>query len=130
MIRGLGLDLVDSRPWREALADPSGAALEGCFTPGELARALEGPVPPAERLAARFAAKEAFVKAMGAALAGGAPPHWDLRDIEVANDPGGRPVLVLHRQALAAAEAAGVQCAWLSLTHEGDRAAAMVVLEG
>lgn len=132
MILGLGIDLAASEPWRRALEEPSGAALEACFTAGELAAARGGAVAPEERLAARFAAKEAFLKALGcASLAGdGAAPRPLLTDIEVERTPGGCPALVLHGSALAAAEAAGVVSAWLSLSHEGEMAAAVVVLEG
>lgn len=122
MILGVGIDLAATQPWREALEEPSGAALEACFTPGELTRVRGGPVEPAERLAARFAAKEACIKALGSAV--------DLRDIEIDSDPHGRPMLVLHREALAVAEALGVARASLSLTHEGAMTAAVVVLEG
>ncbi len=121
MIVGLGMDLAATAPWREALEEPSGAALEACFTPGELARVRGGSVDPAERLAARFAAKEACIKAFGTAL--------DPRDIEVDSDTQGRPVLALHRQALALAQSMGVRSAWISLTHEGSMTAAVVVLE-
>jgi holo-[acyl-carrier protein] synthase len=122
MILGMGLDLAATAPWRQALEEPSGAALEACFTPGELTRVQGGAVDPAERLAARYAAKEACIKALGQAV--------DLRDIEIDSDPRGRPMLVLHRTALDAAEAMGVTRALLSLTHEGATAAAVVVLEG
>ncbi len=131
MILGMGLDLAASEPWRQALEDPAGASLETCFTAGELARVQGGAVHPAERLAARFAAKEAFLKALGAAtISRGAGRPIDLRDIEVDSDAWGRPMLVLHRAALAQAEAIGVVRAHLSLTHEGATAAAVVMLEG
>jgi holo-[acyl-carrier protein] synthase len=131
MILGVGLDLASCGPWRAALDDPSGAALEACFTPGELARVRNGPVHPAERLAARFAAKEAFIKALGGATMGRDPgAGLDLLDIEVDADSLGRPILVLHRDARARAEAAGVRRAHISLTHEDDKAAAVVMLEG
>lgn len=122
MILGVGLDLAATGPWAEALAAPSDAALAACFTPGERARVRGGAVDPAERLAARWAAKEACMKALGLAV----PPL----DVEVDSEPSGRPVLILHRQARAQAEAMGVTQAWLSLSHEGAVCAAVVVLEG
>jgi len=125
VILGVGLDLAASEPWREALLDPSGAAVEACFTPGERAAAAAGPVPTAERLAARWAAKEAFHKALGAAA-----PRLDPREVEVEVGPAGRPGLRLHGAAGVAAEVLGVRHTWLSLTHEGAFAAAVVVLEG
>ncbi len=122
MILGLGIDLAATAPWREALDEPSGAALEACFTPGELASVHGGAVDPAERLAARFAAKEACIKALGSAV--------PLLDIEVDSEPGGRPMLTLHRAALTRARVLGVRRASLSLTHEGAMTAAVVILEG
>jgi holo-[acyl-carrier protein] synthase len=123
VILGLGLDIAATAPWREALDEPSGAALEALFTPKELRAVHGGAVEPAERLAARFAAKEACIKALGGGVA-------DLREIEVVSEPSGRPRLRLRGLARARAEALGVRDTWLSLSHEGETAAAVVVLEG
>lgn len=78
---------------------------------------------PAPHFAARFAAKEAFLKALGA------PPGLRWTEIEVRSTPGGAPVLVLSGEAAAAARRRGVASQHLSLTHAGDVAAAVVVLE-
>ncbi len=132
MIIGLGIDLADSQPWQQALDDPASGALEVCFTAAELATARSGPVDTAQRLAARYAAKEAFIKALDSARCGQPPlvPGLDLREVELALDSWGRPYLVLHRQALALSETLGVQHAWVSLSHEEGRAVAVVALEG
>lgn len=132
MLIGIGIDLANADLWREALDDPATDALTGTFTGAELAYANAGPGDVAESLAARFAAKEAFVKALGASHRHEPPrvPRLDLRDIEVANDEYGRPYLVLHGEADTLAEQLGVRHAWLSLTHEKSTAAAVVVLEG
>ncbi len=132
MLIGLGLDLAAADLWRDALEDPATAVLEGTFTPAELAYAKGRPGDVAESLAVRFAAKEAFVKALGASHRHRAPrvPRLDPRDIEVSNDEYGRPYLVLHGAAEALADQLGVRHAWLSLTHEKSTAAAVVVLEG
>ena len=76
--------------------------------------------------AARFAAREAFFKALGTGWGRGVP----LRDASVAREPSGRPVLVLRGRAAEAAGTRGVTAAHLSLAHEGDAAQAFVVLEG
>ena len=60
MIIGIGMDLSEAAFWSQALADPTTSVIEGTFTPAELADANAGPTPPADRLATRFAAKEAF----------------------------------------------------------------------
>ncbi len=131
MLIGVGIDLAAADLWREALEDPATDVLAGTFTGAELAYAKDRPGDVAESLAARFAAKEAFVKALGASHRHRKPavPRLDPRDIEVANDEYGRPYFVLHGQADAVAEQLGVRHAWLSLTHEKSIAAAVVVLE-
>ncbi len=78
----------------------------------------------ARSLAARFAAKEAFAKALGTGFAG-----LTLKDIRVENEPSGRPVLVLEGSALNAMKLIGATRVHLSLTHEENLAAAQVILE-
>ncbi len=132
MILGIGTDLCLVDVWAADLAHPSPAAARGIFTPTEWAIAHAGPVPPAERLAARFAAKEAFVKALDGAD-WGLPPRErqiDLREIEVVHDGFGRPRIHLHGRMAALAQQAGVARIHLSLSHEATVATAFVVLEG
>ncbi|MDZ7853301.1 MAG: holo-ACP synthase [Halomonas sp.] len=81
---------------------------------------------PAAFLAKRFAAKEAFVKALGTGLRRGM--RWT--EIQVVNDALGRPSLVLSGKALEIAEAAGVRSVHLSLSDEEALTVAFVVLEG
>jgi holo-[acyl-carrier protein] synthase len=76
-------------------------------------------------LAARFAAKEAFGKALGTGLAG-----MRLGDIQVVNDSNGRPDMVLHGSALARFNAFGGSRVHVSLTHESDNAIAIAIIEG
>ena len=78
---------------------------------------------PLESLAARFAAKEALAKALGA------PSGLSWQDAEVEVEDSGRPHLVLRRTVLAAAQALGVDHVHLSLSHDGGLAVAFVVLE-
>jgi len=95
-------------------------------TPGVLTRlftADECAVGRPERLAARFAAKEAVAKALGA------PPGLEWHDARVVSGPGGRPVLETSGTVAAAAARLGVRSWHLSLTHDGGVAIAMVVAE-
>lgn len=78
-----------------------------------------------ERYAARFAAKEAGMKALGTGWRGGL--GW--RDFEVANLPSGRPTLAFHGKAAEIAAKLGVRNISLSLTHTADQAMASVILE-
>lgn len=78
-----------------------------------------------ERYAARFAAKEAGMKALGTGWRGGIA--W--RDFEVTNLPSGRPTLAFHGKAGEIAKKLGVRNVALSLTHTRDQAMAMVILE-
>ena len=131
MLIGLGLDLAEVQFWRDALNTPATAVIEGSFTPAERAYAAEGLAEQAGHLAARFAAKEATIKAFGAARRS-APPllkRLDLRTIEVHRDDHGRPSIQLHGEARHLAERLGVRHIQLSLTHTRTTAAAVVVLE-
>ena len=132
MIIGVGFDLASVQFWTEALEDPTTSVIEGTFTATERADAEAGPVPTAERLASRFAAKEAFTKAISAGQHGRPPirPHIDPKEVEVTKDQWGRPSLRLHGTAKELADAFGVKTAWISLTHEDTMAGAVVVLEG
>ena len=132
MIIGVGFDLASVQFWAEALDDPTTSVIEGTFTAEERAHAVSGPVPPAERFASRFAAKEAFTKAITSGRHDMPPilPKIDPKDIEVCKDAWGRPRLVLHGGADRLAQEFGVTQIWLSLTHENDVAGAMVILEG
>ena len=78
-----------------------------------------------ERYAARFAAKEAGMKAIGTGWNHGV--RW--RDIEVARKPGGRPTLVLHGKAAEFANKLGATNIALSITHTAEQAMAQVILE-
>lgn len=131
-IRGLGLDVVHLPGFRDQLADPASRFVAMTFTPAE--RALsEGRADrdAARHLAARFAAKEAFIKAWSGARWGQAPTarSVDLRDIEVVCDAWDRPRLVLHGAVATALADTFPTCdLHLSLSHDGDMAMATVVL--
>ncbi|HEU5267612.1 MAG TPA: holo-ACP synthase [Jatrophihabitans sp.] len=117
----VGVDMVDVRRLRRLLEDnPLGAP--GIFTPHELAYCATKP-DRYPHLAARLAAKEAFLKAFGNGLRRG--HHWT--DVEVRNDSLGRPLLRLFGR-LAADVAARGGTSDVSLSHAGDYAIAHVSL--
>jgi len=120
MIVGIGTDLVENRRLEAWLIQPK--LLGKYFTERELSDVVQS-AHPAASLAARFAAKEAFGKALGTGLGG-----LSLRDIETRRQPGGKPALHLAGSALHALEARGAR-AHLTLSHERDYSLAFVVLE-
>ena len=124
MIVGTGLDLCEVPRLRDAIARHGARFLNRVFTEREIAYA-ERKANRYERYAARFAAKEAGMKALGTGWRGGL--GW--RDLEVANLRTGRPSLVFHGKAAEIAEALGVRNISLSLTHTAEQAMAMVILE-
>lgn len=131
MILGVGLDLASIPDMREQLALPGTTFAHGTFTEGERRYAASNP-DPARHLAARFAAKEALIKAWSGGAFGRTPvlASPDLREIEVVSDSHGRPALRLHGAVAAALAAAlGPVRVHLSLTHEAQMAAAVVILE-
>ncbi len=130
-VLGVGVDVVDVVGFRAQLADPASGFVAATFTGGERRDAERPAGDRAERLAARFAAKEALVKAWSGARFGRPPvaAAVDLRQVEVVLDGWGRPGLRLHGDVAAgvAALARGVD-ARLSLSHDGGVATAVVVL--
>jgi holo-[acyl-carrier protein] synthase len=118
----VGIDLVQLSRIRESLATFGDRFLHRVFTDGEVAYATATPELTPARLAARFAAKEATVKALDLVERG---VGW--REIEVTRGPSGAPQLVLHGAARAAAVEAGDPTLSLSLSHEGDYATAVVI---
>ena len=115
MIVGVGIDVVDVARFEQSLERTPGL-VDRLFTDAE--RGL----PPAS-LAARFAAKEALAKALGA------PDGLEWRDAEVVSDSTGRPALRLAGTVADAAAVAGAARWHLSLSHDAGVAVAMVVAE-
>jgi len=125
MIVGLGLDVVEIGRIARILDGPAARVerfLARCFTPAERAF-CEARRDRATAYAARFAAKEAAVKALGA------PRGVSWQDLEVTRAEGKAPVLRLAARAAAAGKRLGVARAHLTLTHDAGVAAAVVVLE-
>ncbi|MDR2807914.1 MAG: holo-ACP synthase [Spirochaetaceae bacterium] len=123
MIIGIGADVVAVRRFEQWLN--RAGFLERFFHPDELAYARSCGKGFCESIAARFAAKEAFGKALGIGLVG-----ICLKDIAVISRYGDRPALALFGSALRKAEQNNVRFIHLSLSHEKEYALAMVVLEG
>ncbi len=117
---GIGTDLVDVDRFRTVLRRRPSVA-DRLFTPHERTYAHRA-VDPAARLAARFAAKEAALKALGYGLGG-----MRMAEIEVVRDDDGRPELVLHGQARSTAAGHGVSRWLVSLSHTDHLAQATVV---
>jgi holo-[acyl-carrier protein] synthase len=124
MIIGVGIDHARIERVRDLLERHPERSRDRLFTDAER-RACEGRQRVPECYAARFAAKEAFVKALGTGLREGM--RWT--DIEVSTNADGRPELVLHREAASSLERVGGGRVHLSFTHEGGVAAAIVVIE-
>ena len=124
---GLGVDIVD-RNRIARLLDRHGEAFvrrvfrEGEVRLGDAAEALRR----ADHVAGLFAAKEAAMKALGTGWAQGI----GFLQVEVYRRSSGAPSLRLHGEAQRRAEALGVEQLWLSISHDGPTAVAVVVLEG
>jgi holo-[acyl-carrier protein] synthase len=122
LIIGIGVDVVHVRRMERWHKIPG--LLDRYFHPEELETALAKGSGADLSLAARFAAKEAFGKALGTGLAG-----IVLKDIMVTNQHNGKPEIRVLGTARSALEKSGAVKAHLSLTHERDNAIAMVILE-
>ena len=112
---GVGIDVVDLERFAESLARTPGLS-ERLFSPAEATRGMAS-------LAARFAAKEALAKALGA------PGNLAWHDAEVVSEESGRPVFLMRGTVAARAEELGAVHVHLSLSHDAGIASAVVVLE-
>jgi len=124
VIAGTGIDLCEVSRIRAAIERNGERFLNRIFTPVEIAY-VQRKANRFERYAARFAAKEAGMKAIGTGWRLGVT--W--RDFEVANLPTGRPTLRLTGVAARIAEEKGVRHVHLSLTHTREFGLAHVILE-
>jgi len=112
---GVGIDVVDIERFAASI-ERTPSMVERLFTPAEAAL-------PLTSLAARFAAKEAIAKALGA------PYGMDWHDAEVVSEDSGRPLLTIRGTVRARANELGVAHVHLSLSHDAGIASAVVVLE-
>ena len=124
MIVGTGIDMAEVPRVRAAIERYGRRFVERVYTPAEIAY-VERKANRFERYAARFAAKEAGMKAIGTGWRQGI--RW--QDFEVSNLPSGRPTLRLHGVAARVAQKLGVKSISLSLTHTAEHGMAFVILE-
>lgn len=124
MIVGTGIDIAEVPRIAASIERFGDRFLQRVFTEGEI-RYCDAKANRAERYAARFAAKEAAMKALGTGWNYGV--RW--RDIEVSRKPGGRPTLLFHGKAAEFAAKLKATNVALSLTHTAEEAIAQVILE-
>jgi holo-[acyl-carrier protein] synthase len=124
VIKGVGIDTVEVKRMAALLAKNPGRTRTRLFTAGEQ-ECCDARARPDECYAARFAAKEAFLKALGTGLSDGI--RWT--DVEVVASPKRKPALILSRRAAEVLAEAGAAAVHLSFTHEVGSATAIVVLE-
>ena len=124
MIVGTGIDVIEVPRVAASIERFGQRFLNRVFTESEI-RYCDSKANRVERYAARFAAKEAGMKALGTGWNHGV--RW--RDVEVRRQPGGRPTLAFHGRAAEFASQMGVTNIALSLTHTAAEAMAQVILE-
>jgi len=125
MIVGTGVDIAEVHRIRESIERFGDRFLHRVYTEGEIQYCERKNVTRFESYAARFAAKEAGMKALGTGWNHGV--RW--RDIEVVRPRGQRPTIQFHGQAAAFAEKLGARNIALSITHTKEQALANVILE-
>lgn len=126
-MKGIGIDVIEISRIQKAVDSLGQPFLDRIFTPFEQAYCSRRKRNRYPELAARFAAKEAYSKAVGTGLRGlgrppvpGRKPRMDFKDIEVKNDPLGKPEIYVKGRK--------VSKALVSLTHNVDTAIAVVVI--
>lgn len=124
MIVGMGVDIAEIDRIESTISRRGDAFLRRIYTPVEIAY-CERHKKKAERYAARFAVKEATMKALGTGWRRGV--RW--RDIEVVNLPGGKPTLRLAGVAKEFSDRLGARNISISITHSGNLAFAQVIFE-
>jgi len=124
MILGTGIDIVEVPRVAAAIERHGERFIRRVFTDAEIVY-CDSKMNRFERYAARFAAKEAGLKAIGTGWKRGVA--W--RDVEVTREPGGRPTLAYWGKAAEFAARLGVKRASLSLSHTAEHAIAQVILE-
>jgi holo-[acyl-carrier protein] synthase len=124
MIVGTGIDIAEVSRIAEAIERYGDRFLRKIFTEGEI-RYCSAKANRVERFAARFAAKEAAMKALGTGWNHGVR----FRDVEVSRQPGKRPTITFHGKAAEFADKLGAKNIALSLSHTAEQAIAQVILE-
>ena len=124
MIVGSGIDIAEVPRVADSIKRFGDRFVQRVFTEAEI-RYCDSKANRIERYAARFAAKEAAMKALGTGWAHGVT--W--KSVEVGRQPGGRPTIIFHGKAAEFAQKLGVKHVALSLTHTKEFAMAQVILE-
>ncbi|MEP6568539.1 MAG: holo-ACP synthase [Acidobacteriota bacterium] len=124
MIVGIGIDIIEVARIREVL-ERTPRFRERVFTIAERAYCDSRGAVAAQHYAARFAAKEAALKALQTGWRGGI--GW--QDVEIASRESGAPYLVLHGTVLELFNSSGATAVYVSLAHTTEHAIAQVVLE-
>jgi len=124
VIAGIGIDVAEVDRIREAIGRHGRRFIDRIYTPAEIAY-VERKANRFERYAARFAAKEAGMKAIGTGWKRGV--RW--QDFEVTNLPSGRPTLRFHGAAARIAADLGVRNVAISITHTATEGVAIVIVE-
>jgi holo-[acyl-carrier protein] synthase len=124
MIYGIGVDIIKIERFEKALKRWGDRLRERVFTPGELS-ICHKKAYPGRHLALRFAAKEAFLKALGIGMFQGVA--WT--EIEITNDPLGRPSVHVRGTAERICQEKRIQEIFVSISHEQEYGVAHVVLE-
>ena len=124
-IVGTGIDITEVARIARAIERYGERFLNRIYTPAEIAYCRGKKRNADQSFAARFAAKEAAMKAIGTGLRRGVTWH----DVEVSREPGGRPTILIHGKAAEFAMKLGMKRAALSLTHTEHEAMAQVILE-
>ncbi|TFG72552.1 MAG: holo-[acyl-carrier-protein] synthase [Anaerolineales bacterium] len=118
-----GVDLIQIARIEKAITRFGQRFLDRIYTPEEVRYSRRR----ASELAVRFAAKEAVSKALGVGMRVLSPHGIDWLDVEVLNEPGGKPFVILHNHAKHLAEKLGLEEWSISLSHDGGIAIAFVV---
>jgi holo-[acyl-carrier protein] synthase len=121
MVTGIGIDIIEISRIEESIAKYGDTFLSKLFTQNEIAYCKSKPFPT-QHFAARFAAKEAFSKAVATGWSG----EFEWKNIEVKNDPMGKPDLLLYGKT---AETLTGYSVFLSMSHSDTTVVAFVVIE-
>jgi len=124
-IVGLGVDMIEVGRIDRAMRRWGEAFVRRIYTPAEVARADRSAAGRSARLAARFAAKEAVMKALGVGWR-----HMSWREIEIVNDGQGRPSVHLHGAAERVARERGIATVLVTVSHTHEHAVANAVALG
>ena len=124
-VLGIGTDITEVARISDMLNKHGDLFLQRVFTAAEIDYCVPRKAK-SQHLAGRFAAKEAVLKALGTGWSQGI--HWT--DIEVINEPGGKPVVELHNAAASVAAQAGIRQVLISISHVKETAVAFATATG